>query len=105
MCRLAGSLERTAARRAAIRKDRLEVAACWATLRGTARRRRLRLVTGDARFHQSEVAARLLEDAADDEGRRAVSPQEARRLGPLLLTRKASLYFRRVWRRPLVLEG
>jgi hypothetical protein len=76
----AGSLERTAARRAAIRKDRLEVAACWATLRGTARGRRLRLVTGDPRFHQWGVAARLLEDAAGDEGRRAVSPQEARRL-------------------------
>ncbi|HEY6320446.1 MAG TPA: hypothetical protein VJA16_02680 [Thermoanaerobaculia bacterium] len=38
-------------RRAAIHCDRLQVAACWASLRGTTDHR-LRLMINDPRFHQ-----------------------------------------------------
>jgi tetratricopeptide (TPR) repeat protein len=62
---VASSVDRSAARRGEIRAGKLEAAALWAVLMGTPPAQRLKLLTGDSRYHSWELASRLLESAGE----------------------------------------
>jgi hypothetical protein len=62
---LAGSLARSSEGIAAVRAERLEAAALWATLEGTPEPLRAKLIAGDPRFYTWALAARFLDAAAE----------------------------------------
>ena len=90
---LAGSVERSAPRRAAIQADRLEAAALWALLLGTPPAQREKLVVADPRFHSWDLASRLLDSAAEYHWRDTVRAIAACRLALAIVERlPRSLY-------------